>query len=321
MTVTNVFFDAVRILFGFGDTSPADTTGTVDLSDSPVALDDATFDRLFPADGPSQEEAPAPQAPVNATPEVSSPAPVQTQPVAQPPAAPFLKGDQSVYNSPEAALEGINQKDALIAQMRQRYQLATGIDPITGQPVQYQPPQQPVTDYYNSPDKYLNDLVQAAKAGPAEYRDVQTKFMMDTLKPLAPVMQRAALDQALGQVSGEIKDIGTFVQSPLFRRALEAVPELGSAYATATQDYRWHDRLPGLIKMAYLTGQGLQAGDLLRAQASAVAPQTSTAPARPTMQSSTIAPPQTTAKPSLGSVDGIKAIIADAEARGAKLDF
>lgn len=289
--------------------------GKVNLSDAPAGLDDATFDSLFPAEpapvaiAPSQEPAPAPIA-----------APQIDQPVQ--PGQPYLKGNSSVYNSPEAAVEGINQKDALIENLRQRYALTTGVDPITGQPIGQQVPKEQPLDYYNSPDKYMDDLYAAAKTGgPNAYRDVQAKFLMDTLKPMQPMMQRIAREQAVQAASQDIKEVGGYIGTQQYNQALDSVPELKQAIQTSESDYRFHDRLPGLYKIAYLTGQGQQLPAILKAQA-ATQTQNSPAPPRPTMQPSTPAlPTQSAVKPTFKNAAGIKAYIAEAEAKGAKLDF
>jgi len=294
--------------------------GVVNLSDAPAALDDATFDSLFPSDGTSQATPAAPQvtAPVQGT-TPSAPTAPATTPT---PSAPFLKGDKSVYNTPEDAQKGINEKDALIEQLRQRYALTTGIDPISGQPIGQQPVQRS-DDYSQNPEKYLNDLYLAAKSGgPQAYGAVQQKFILDTLKPLQPVMQRAAREQAVENLSKDLPDIKTFIGTPAYDKAIAVNPELGNAIAAAETDFRFHDRLPGLYKIAYLTGQGLQLPDILKAQTEqARQNQTHTQPVRTTTQTSTPAMPQQTTKPTFKTIDGIKSIIAEAEGRGAKLDF
>jgi hypothetical protein len=290
----------------------------VNLSDAPGALDDTTFDSLFPAEptlgnsaAPAAEPTPAP-----ASNQEPNPQPTTTEP--------FIRASKSVYNSPEAAVEGINQKDALIEQLRQRYALTTGIDPITGQPVaNLQQPQPQGIDYNTSPDKYMEDLYSAFKSGgPQAYRDVQQKFILDTLKPLQPTMQRAAREQALEAVSRDIKEAPNFVGTPQYDQTLDAIPELKEAIRTAESDYRFHSRLPGLYKIAYLSGQGRQLPELLKANAQKPATQN-----QPTQQRTTAVPTTpnlpapSASRPSFKTIDGIKATIAEAEARGAKLDF
>lgn len=290
--------------------------GKVNLSDAPAGLDDSTFDSLFPAE-------PAPFA-ANAPKQEPTPASTVTSEPASSAQShePFMKGSKSIYNTHEAAVEGINQKDALIEQLRQRYALTTGIDPITGQPVAASSQPQPQgVDYYQSPDTYLKDAYDAIQKGnTAQYRDVQAKFMLDTLKPLQPVLQRAAREQAVETVSKEIPDAANFIGKPQYEQTLESVPDLRDAIRTAEADYRFHSRLPGLYKIAYLAGQGRQLPEILQAQA-ASQPKNLPAQPRTTLQPTTQSMPQQTARPTFKTLEGIKATIADAEARGLKLDF
>ncbi len=298
--------------------------GVVQLNNAPAALDDATFDSLFPAESNSQA--------VQSVQQVTQPAgtqatqqTTQTQPVATQtqPDAPYLKGNSSVYKTSEAAIEGINQKDALIEQLRQRYALTTGIDPITGQPVgQGAAPAVNENDYYDNPDRYLQDLYKAAKStDPSAYRDVQAKFVYDSLKPLQPVVQQAARTQALAAAATDNPEVAKFVGTPAYQKTLDANPDLKGAVTTAEQDYRWHARLPGLYKLAYLTGQGMQLPELLKAQTSQTQT-TQTQQPRTTVQPVTSTLPRTSsAQPNMRTIDGIRAIIAEQEAKGAKLDF
>lgn len=298
--------------------------GVVQLQQAPAGLDDATFDSLFPAEPASVTVAPAQQATAQPG---TQPAQVQQtqQPAAttQPTQDFFLKGNTSVYKTLEEATKGVNEKDAFIEQLRQRYALTTGIDPITGQPVG-QATQQQQQDYVQNPTKYLEDLYTAAKGGrPEDYRDVQSKFIFDAVKPLQPLLQKVARDQAASEAGAEIKGMNEFLSSPVYHKALDSNPELKQAISVGEQDYRFHSRLPGLYKLAYLTAQGMQLPELLKAQAAQS--QTTaqpTQPVRTTVQPTTTSRSTTqTAQPSFKTVEGIKAIIADAEARGVSLNF
>jgi hypothetical protein len=295
--------------------------GVVDLSGAPGGgFDDATFDKLFPADSNTVVVAPAAQPPATPT---GTPAPStapQTQPTPQAPSAqPVIKGDRSVYNSLEAATEGINQKDALIEQLRQRYALTTGIDPITGQQIGQAQPQ--VLDYTQNRSKYMDDLYAAAKQSPEAYVDVQQKFVMDTLGPLQPLIAKYARAQAVETLTQELPDAGKFVGTPVYTNALNANPELKNAIAIAESDVKWHSRLPGLYKLAYLTGQGMQMPELLNKTTVQTPPQNAQVAPRPTAQPTTQGLTQTSAKPSFKTLEGIRAVIADYEGRGHKLDF
>jgi hypothetical protein len=302
--------------------------GVVQLTQPPAGLDDQTFDSLFPAESASVTVAPAQQVTAQPGQQTQQTQQTQSTPTTQQTQNDyFLKGNSSVYKTPEEATKGINEKDALIEQLRQRYALTTGIDPVTGQPVGQAAPQQQ-QDYFQNPAKYLDDLYSAAKAGgPEAYRDVQAKFMMDTLKPLQPILQKAARDQAAVEVSndpaGPIKGINEFLTSPGYQKALDSNPELKQAISVGETDYRFHSRLPGLYKLAYLTAQGMQLPELLKAQAAQSHTTTQpTQPVRTTVQPTTTSRSTTQGtNPSFKTLEGIKAIIADSEARGINLNW
>ena len=297
--------------------------GVVQLGSAPAGLDDATFDSLFPAEPGSVTVAPA-------QPATAQPGQTPNQPVQTPPAATtlqtqdfFLKGTSSVYKTSEEATKGINEKDALIENLRQRYALTTGIDPVTGQPVG-QVSQQQQSDYIQNPTRYLEDLYTAAKSGgPEAYRDVQSKFIFDAVKPLQPLLQKVARDQAAQEAGTEIKGMTEFLVSPAYQKALDSNPELKQAVSVGEQDYRFHSRLPGLYKLAYLTAQGMQLPELLKAQAAQPhTPAQPIQPVRTTIQPTTTSrSTTTTANPSFKTIEGIKAIIADAESRGVNLNW
>lgn len=296
--------------------------GVVQLQNAPAGLDDATFDSLFPSDGVTQKIALTQTAQELGTQQTQQTPTTQQPAIQATDAQPYIKGDKSVYKTAEAAIEGINQKDALIEQLRQRYALTTGIDPISGQPVG-QAQQQVSDDYNTNPAKYLDDLFNAAKqGGPQAYVNTQQKLIMDTLKPFAPALNSFAKNQALEAVASSNVDAAKFVSTPNYARTLEANPDLAGAIATAESDYRFHSRLPGLYKLAHLAGQGMQLPELLKANTSQTQTQTQTQQVRTTAQPTTLsAPTQQAQKPSFSSHAGIKATIAEMEARGAKLDF
>jgi len=295
--------------------------GVVNLSNASGELDDATFDSLFPAES-AQVIQPVQQ--VAAKPDTQ-----QTQQTTQTTTTQdqfFLKGEKSLYKTAEDATKGVNEKDALIEQLRQRYALTTGIDPITGKPVQANGQPQEAVDYYQQPAQYLDALYDAAKkGGPEAYRDVQAKFLFDALKPLQPVIQKAARDQAIETLTTSLPSAKGFVGTVNYNRALEDNPELKQAISISESDQRFHSRLPGLYKLAYQTAQGMQLPELLRAQATQTQTTQQTqapVPVRTTVQATTTSvPTQQGPRPSFKTIEGIRATIADMEARGAKLDL
>jgi hypothetical protein len=302
--------------------------GIVQLNDVPGSLDDnAMFDSLFPADSNGAATLSAQQ-----TTQPAGTQTVQQQQVSQQTQTtvsnePFLKGSKSVYKTSEAAVEGINQKDALIDTLRQRYALTTGIDPITGQPVGQMLQNAPdPNNYASNPDKYMKDLYEAAKSGPENYAGVQQKFIMDSLRPLQPIIASAAKNQALENVSRENAEIPKFVNSDAYNKTLDANQDLKDAIATSEADVRFHSRLPGLYKLAYLAGQGMQVPEILKAtttQTKTTPSQTQQVqqPVRTTMNNGTLAPPtdRVNAQPSFKDINGIRATIAAMEAKGVNL--
>lgn len=284
-------------------TAPSDT---VDLSGAPGA--DINWDELFPSD----PGASVPSQPATATPSDA------TLPASQPPApvspSDFLKTTTgTVYKSQEDAIKGIEHKDTLIEQLRQRYILERGIDPITNQPVQ-PTPQGPVP-YSQDPQRYFKDLVDAVqKNDPAAYYEAQQRMILDTLGPLGPTITNLAKAQATEAVSAELKDFKEVSSSEPYRKVLEEIPELKNAIELAESDYRFHNRLPGLLKVAYLAAQGRRMPELLRAQQPAAQP---AQPTRPTTVPSTLTPPtEPSVAASLYSAEGRKALIANLEGRG-----
>jgi len=304
--------------------------GVVQLGNAPASLDDGMFDSLFPAE-PTVQSAPA--QPVQTQQQVAAtPAQTPTQtPVTQTPVASdfFLQGQVSKYKTADAAVEGINAKDALIEQLRQRFALTTGVDPITNQPVgQVQQQQQAVqqTDYSQNAELYVKDLTEAANRNdPKAYRDIQVKLLMDTFKPLQPVIQNAAREQASQQFLAQVPAAKEFLGSSAYSKALEASPELAEAISICEREPSQAARLPGLYKLAHLTAQGIAAPDLLRAQQTVqqTAPQNTptTQVVRTTMAPTTQSIPQKVASPTLRTLEGIRATIAEAEARGVSMNF
>lgn len=260
-------------------------------------IDPNALAELFPAD--------ATQA---TTPEVVPDA--QLTPAAVQPVVPsvqdevFVKAASgTVYKTREAAEQGIAQKDALIEQMRQRIQLATGIDPISQRPVQVLADNRG-DSYQTNKQKYVDDLKKAST--PEELVDVQTKFMLDALAPIAPAITAATRAQAINRTEQDIPGFRAFYGSAQYKETLEKVPDLRDAIDAAEADLKFHDRLPGLYKVAQLVSQGIQLPELLKAKPT----QQSTTPQRPTNTGSTSAPPETTTSaPGLNSSAGRKAII------------
>ena len=275
----------------------------VDLSQAPSALDSATLNELFPAE------------PATVTAAVSTPVPTPVPQVTQTPAQsdePFLRGNESVYKTREAAQRGLDEKDALIKQLRQSYSLATGVDPITKQPLNAIAPQGNES-YVLNPKKYVADL-QDAKS-PEQLAKVQQKFVFDTFQPIAPAISSMTKNAAIKQVADALPDFGSFYGGADYKATLDANPDLKEAVEMAESDIAFHPRLAGLLKLTYLTNKGLQLPELLK-KASTPQPQT---PTRTAMTPSTSAPSEYTTSneaPSLTTKAGRQSIIDSFEKGG-----
>jgi hypothetical protein len=290
------------------------TVSSVSFDDAPGG--DLTFDQLFPSDADSVTATAEPQATQTPTESVQpSPAPQPVPQVQAPPDEPFVKGEKTVYKTREAAIDGINQKDAIIEQLRTRFALTTGIDPLTGQPVTAAAPTGPAPKNYAQDHKaYLTDLANAAQKGdPDGYGAAQAKFIYDVLEPVVPILTQTAREQAIRATESDVKDFRTFYGSPEYRAALDSNPELKGAIEFAESDLRNQSRLPGLYKLTYQVSQGMRLPEMLRAQAQQ--PSLTAQPERTTTPSSTpsLPPPVQTAPNS--KVDR-KALIAQMEAQG-----
>lgn len=254
----------------------------------------------------------------------AQPQPVQPAPVPTPtPEAEFIKAGQTVYKTREDAERGIAHKDDLISKLRQQVQTITGVDPLTGQPVQAQPqypqPQGPVS-YTEHPEAFSRDLNAAIERNdPVAYAQVQQKMILDTLAPLAPVIQGVSDDRAAQAVSREIPDFAAFRTGNEFQAVLQENPKLAQAIELAKSDYRFQADLPDLYKLAYAVGQSRKLPELIKA-AQAQMQQAPPAPTRPTTAPSTMTPaPQDiggTNRDLLATPEGRKQLIERGKAMG-----
>lgn len=274
----------------------------VDLSDAPGG--DLTLEALFPPE-PSETPTTAQASP-------AEPAAPDPAPAAQPPAPaadePFIRGSKTVYKTRDAAIEGLNQKDSLIDQLRTRYVLATGVDPITGQPIGTTASAPASKDYTQQPDAYVKDFYSALNSGqPAQLRDVQAKFVLDMLQPFAPLLQQTAKESALKQFESEIPNGRQFVGSLDYEQALSAEPDLRDAIALSESDPKFASRLPGYYRLAYRVSQGIKLPDIIKAQ---TAPKPNTpASVRTSTPATTPALTEPAPTPNLSTREGRKAII------------
>jgi hypothetical protein len=274
-----------------------------------------TWDELFPPDA-------APAAPASqtaTTPAQGTQPAVQVPAVQQPattPATPVISTKTgTVYKTVEDAIKGIEHKDTVIADMRSRMILATGIDPLTGQPAQQAAAPQPQrANYMQDKQRFYNDLVTAAQKNDAEgVWNAQAQLVFDAMAPLTPVLTKIAKQDAVESVSAEIQDFKEFFHSANYKQALSETPELGDAIAAAESDLSHQHRLPGLYKVAYRISQGLRLPEILKAQQVSTPSQ----PVRQTTAASTLTPAtQTNVQPGLYTKEGRKELQARFEASG-----
>lgn len=292
---------------------PAQHDSQFSLADAPGG--DLNWDELFPP----EQGVPAPTTVQQGTQEApTAPAP-EGQPPAQPTATPptqdfFLRTKSTVYKTAEDAAQGVEHKDAIIEQLRQRYILERGVDPITNQPVQ-RAPEQPVS-YTQDRNRYFRDLVEAAqKNDPERYFEAQQKLVLDILAPYAPSMSQLARNQALESVAAEIKDFREFSGGEGYKKVLEETPVLRQAIEQAEQNPAYQGQLTELYRLAYWTAQGRRLPELLKAQQQ---PSQPAAAVRPTAQPSSIPPSSTPSgsAPDMSTSEGRKAIMKDMESRG-----
>jgi hypothetical protein len=278
---------------------------------------DMSFDDLFGPPGDGQQPVTQTTAPTGEQP--VAPVVPQVQTPAQPE---FVIDTQtSKYKTLEDATKGVQEKDALIENLRQEFIARTGVDPVTRRPVNLSPAQKEV-NYLNDPAQFTKDLRSAVEKGDdVAYAQAQIKLMNDTLQPIAPLITGYAKQNAVDSVSKEITEFQAFRNSGDFSTVMDKNPILGQAIQTAEGDYRLHGQLPELYRVAYWASQGLRTPDLVKAAqtqaAQAAAAVQAQQPVRSPMQSSTLAPPTGGgARPTVSTSEGRKALIAQFEAGG-----
>lgn len=258
-----------------------------------LQLDPNVLAELFPTD---QGTATTPQENSDAQPTQSGDA--------QTPPTPAVPDERYVgtYKTREAAEQGIAQKDALIEQMRQRIQLATGIDPISQRRVEALSDNR--QNYLQDKKRYGNDLRKATTDD--QLADIQSQFVMDVISPLAPAITAVTREAAISRTDQEVPGFRQFYGSRDYQTTLDRVPDLKEAIEAAEADIKFHQRLPGLYKVAQLVSQGIQLPELLKAKPN----QQTNSPQRTANVSTTPTPPEaTTSAPGLNSSSGRQAII------------
>lgn len=238
--------------------------------------------------------------------------PVVTTPQPDNPAEPFLKTSTgSVYKSADEAVKGIEHKDALILELRQKLSEQNGVDPLRKRPEVEDPN---LTSYIENPKKYFADLNEAAKTNDeGKILAVQQRFIQENLAPYAGILNSAVKSQAVAQVTSTIPKFNEFLGSDDYKTTLENYPLLKRSIEISESNPQQSGDLGQLYRMAYEVSNGRNLPAIVEANR-AQAPLTT----RPTVSSSQPAPNngQRVAQPTMSNADGRKSIISQQEANG-----
>lgn len=292
----NSITNGIYRLVGLGVT--ADTV--IDFSDAPggdLNLDDIFGDSSTP------------------TTVVAEPSVTPSTPAATTSPEPVIKTKTgTVYKTVEDAVQGIEHKDALIAQLRDQVKKNTGVDPLVSRP--QQTTQQPV-DYSRNPSKYFEDIAKAVDDKNTQgYMDAQQKLIWDTLGPIAPTISALSKANAERVVMETLPEFKGFLHSEQFEQITQDAPLLADAIRSAEANPAAAAQLPELYRVAYLASQGRRVPELIQS----VRNETPSVTPRPTVQSTQLTPPPTTGvpivQPSLNTRDGRKALIDKMEQGG-----
>ena len=253
------------------------------------------------------------------------------EPVAQPPAPqePFLKAANTVYETPEDAIRGTDEKDRIIrnvTQNREQIAKALGVDPISGEVVQRDTSQPqagvPVEkSYEQDPNAYVSDLQKAAADNNSQkFFEIHKKLVDEELDrrlgPVVPLVASLAKQHAIEKIGADPKSFNSFLAGEDFKAVVEELPLLREAISLAESDVAQAAQLPGLYRMAYLTSLGLKQQAPAAGQPVPVVPTPPVRP-RPTSSAATMAPPTIPGtEPDQSTSEGRAEIIRRAEAAG-----
>lgn len=259
---------------------------------------DLTLDQLFPnPETTPQQPAPAPSATPQAPPT---------------PSGPFIKtATGTVYNTAEDAVKGIEEKDRIIAKLRQDKAAETGVDPLKRQ--QAQDP----ASYMQSPERFFDDVVASATKGDKRgYAETFARFQQELLQPYAPLIGEMARERAVRVVEQQIPTARGFFDSPEFQNTLERTPNLRQAIEMASLNPQMAGSLPELFELAYKSALADRMPALVQAAAQAASQPTPNP--RPTLTPSTptLSPAPTPGPANLETPEGRKAILERGKSKG-----
>lgn len=282
------------------------------LDDAPGG--DIPFDQLF---GTTPEASFSSANPTNAEPAATTPAssePAATTPPAQSEFE-IRTRTGSVYKTIDAVTKGIEEKDTLIQQLREKFRAVTGADPLKVQePVSQQPP-----NYLSDPVRFADDLAAAAKAGDAQrYRDTLVGLMDEYFGPAKPLITEFARSRASEATRSEYQEFDAFRNSDAFQKTLERNPALATAIGAAESNIGYASQLPELYRLAYESYTARRVPELV--QAARQTPAAPTTTTRPTVTGTSLTPAQPVTQRSdqemLRSSEGRKELLARFKAMG-----
>jgi len=275
------------------DPNPSTTpspTSTNWLSDAPGA--DIPFSELFGNDPEvTATTTPTTAAPAAASEPQAPTEPAKTEPVSQ--SFRITTKTGTVYDSLEAATSGIEEKDTVIEQLRQRFIATTGVDPLKKTP--QSAPTVETPNYLQDPNRYAADLYEAAKKNDAKgYQRTQLQLFEQYLGPALPMFQEFVKERAQDGVSAkslppEAKNFREFRSSEAFKRVMTENEVLAQAITNAESNFQYASQLPGLYKLAYNSYVASNLPEVIQAAPAVAAP---SAPpiSRPTASTSTLSP-------------------------------
>lgn len=293
--VAGSILNGILALTGLG------TDTILDFSDAPGG--DLNLDDIFgDASGTPTTVEPQPNPPVTQQPTT----PVATEPV-------IKTKTGTIYKSIGDAVEGIEHKDALIAQLREQVKQNTGNDPLNARR-----PTPVVSDnYIENHDKYIADINDAIeKKDTKRYMEIEQKKIWDALGPLAPTITALSRANAERVVSSELPEFSGFLASEQYQALSTQSPLLAEAIRSAELNPAQSQQLPELYKIAYLSSQGRRVPELIQSART----NTPVVQPRPTVHSTPVSAPAltgvATVAPSLDTKEGRKALIDNAERTG-----
>lgn len=298
---------------------------------------DADFDSFFSGVGRQGEEI----ADSNAIPAVEAPQ-EPTEPVAQTPVVPpkpdyFIKSKDGsvVYKTAEEDIKAHEQKNHLISQLRSMVSAATGEDPLrkSGANPGPQVPQTRAVNYHEEPNRYAQDLTQAAEYGQKTgdwrpYQSVQDQHTFELVQkavgPYMPVVQNVGRQQAMDDVSRSVPDFRKFYGSEDYNKVLESRPKLAGFIQHAETQPTLQEELKELYLSVYDSAQAAKLPELVKQNQPSNPTPTPRMPlasaSRPSLSVPDGSRTQAQAKPSLSTSAGRQAIIEQLKLKGVE-DF